>query len=85
MAKDFNRVCTGWWVQGWFGQLHEKLHLDVKKIGQYLKIASTKLLVGVKTSLKINVNVKSMEIFITILKIVNLKIKFLEETFSLPI
>ena len=50
-----------------------------------MKIASTKLLVGVKTSLKINVNVKSMEIFITILKIVNLKIKFLEETFSLPI
>ena len=54
----------------------------MKKIGQYLKIASTKLLVGVKTSLKINVNVKSMEIFITILKIVNLN---KEETFSLPI
>ena len=59
MAQDFNRVCTGWWwVQGWFGQLHEKLPLDAKKTWQCLKEASTKPLVDVKTTIKINLKFK---------------------------
>ena len=52
MAQDINRVCTGrQWVQRWFGQLYEKLHLDAKKTWQCLKVELIKQVDEINTSL----------------------------------